>query len=69
MAQQYTGKMQGRTKMTQAQVELRFQKAEFRVNETALTINTPIDSVAIFAKDEQLKELHKELGMYLEDKE
>ena len=52
--------------MTQAQVELRFQKAEFRVNETALTINTPIDSVAIFAKDEQLKELHKELGMYLE---
>ena len=55
--------------MTQAQVELRFQKAEFRVNVTALTINTPIDSIAIFAKDEQLRELHKELGMYLEDKE
>ena len=55
--------------MTQAQVELRFQEAKFNVNETAVTINTPIDSIAIFAKDEQLKELHKELGMYLEDKE
>ena len=52
--------------MTQSQVELRFQEAKFNVNETAVTINTPIDSIAIFAKDEQLKELHKELGMYLE---
>ena len=55
--------------MTHTSLDLRFDNAKFETDEFGLTIKAKYSKISIFAKDEQLKELHKELGMYLEGKE
>ena len=52
--------------MTHTSLDLRFDNAKFETDDLCLTIKAKYSTISIFAKDEQLKELHKELGMYLE---
>ena len=58
-----------RTKMTHTSLDLRFDNAKFETDEFGLTIKAKYSKISIFAKDKQLKELHKELGKYLEDRD
>ncbi len=55
--------------MTYIALTIKNEKAKFSVDELRFEILTDTKRVSIFASDKQLKEMHKQLSMYIEDKE
>ena len=53
--------------MTHTTIDLRYDNVEFKTDDLALTVKGRYTLLTIFAKDDQLKELRKQIDIYLED--